>query len=894
MEALLTFVSYAQNFEDVLLRRALRHVATGFYIDIGAWEPDADSVTRTFYDSGWQGINVEPIPDLLAVFLQRRPRDINLGVAVTNENTVAPFFVIDGTGLSTLNAKLASDHVATGFPSKIIEVPTTTLAELCRAYAPPAIHFLKIDCEGSERAVLEGADFEIFRPWIVVIEATKPRSPEPNHGEWEDLLTKAAYSFVWFDGLNRFYVAAEHYNALAPHFMTPPNCFDDFIRVSQVPQPPRRPYVHTPSSRPSLAETVPQALTEQQRVELTVGCRDADVIPKVEGAGQVTVQPDGTRVQMMHNGVKVIADGYYGSWMTDLITRCHGHHEPQEERMFHAVMRHMPADATMIELGGFWAYYTCWFLQHAPGRRAMLLEPEPLHRAVGEGNLRLNGVQAEFVSGFAGAVPSGPVAFATEKSGVLELPRFSVPKLMDMAGFAHLNLLHCDTQGAELDVLEGCRILFSAGHIDWVFISTHAWQISNDPLTHQRCLAFLQGCGATIVAEHDVYESFSGDGLIVARFCDAPADWEPVALSYARYGNSFFRNPSYDLAAAREVDPRLDFIEATVEALYKTVFMRTPGSWEIDHWTQHLSQTGDFDAALGSFLQSDEFVARGAAFSDRYLRRKLDSPSFASMPVNSPLRTSGAVVTCVADCSLGPAGSRFLLPDDKTIAPAVLALGAWNPQQVAFVHDRMAKDQRYLLVDIGANVGLFSRQLLNRTSNIAECFVVEPDPENFAALQYNMREAAGVTVHAFNLGLGLESGAAEFYRDRENCGNYSVHPDAMRDRPFEAVQIELMAADEWMNQNLPAEGRLVWKSDTQGSDEMIVAATPWEVWNRVDVAVMELWRIRKPTDTRQRFLDKIGCFPNISLGLDQNVTVADVAAYLDNEDWNHEDLYVWR
>lgn len=46
------FISYAQNFEDVMLRRALRSVERGFYIDVGAADPVEMSVTKTFYDAG--------------------------------------------------------------------------------------------------------------------------------------------------------------------------------------------------------------------------------------------------------------------------------------------------------------------------------------------------------------------------------------------------------------------------------------------------------------------------------------------------------------------------------------------------------------------------------------------------------------------------------------------------------------------------------------------------------------------------------------------------------------------------------------------------------------------------------------------------------------------------
>jgi len=45
----MAIVSYAQNFEDVMLARAFPG-AEGFYVDVGANDPDIDSVTRVFYE----------------------------------------------------------------------------------------------------------------------------------------------------------------------------------------------------------------------------------------------------------------------------------------------------------------------------------------------------------------------------------------------------------------------------------------------------------------------------------------------------------------------------------------------------------------------------------------------------------------------------------------------------------------------------------------------------------------------------------------------------------------------------------------------------------------------------------------------------------------------------
>ena len=282
-------------------------------------------------------------------------------------------------------------------------------------------------------------------------------------------------------------------------------------------------------------------------------CHDCDPVPKVVDAGMVLDDDgDGRRVQIMHNGLRVVADGYYGQWMTDLIRLCRGHHESQEERLFHEVVKRLPPDATMIELGGFWSYYSLWFLLNQPRRRAVVIEPEPTHLAIGAANAALNNLAPVFKPGFAGASFAPELAFESEVSGKLSLPRYSVEHLMQEQSWAKLTLLHLDVQGAEFEVVESCRNLFKAGLVDWVFVSTHAHQISGDPLTHQRCLAAIRESGGIIEADHDVHESFSGDGLIVARFCAAPADWVPVTLTSNRASQALFRHLAYDLHEARQ------------------------------------------------------------------------------------------------------------------------------------------------------------------------------------------------------------------------------------------------------------------------------------------------------------------------------------------------------
>jgi Methyltransferase FkbM domain len=115
-------------------------------------------------------------------------------------------------GLSTTVGEYAR---AAGSPFRTERLHSISLAELCRSRRLGAIDFLKIDVEGAEAEVIAGADWDRFRPGIVLVESIAPISGEPTWHQWEELLLAKGYRFALFDTLNRFYVAEERADLLA-------------------------------------------------------------------------------------------------------------------------------------------------------------------------------------------------------------------------------------------------------------------------------------------------------------------------------------------------------------------------------------------------------------------------------------------------------------------------------------------------------------------------------------------------------------------------------------------------------------------------------------------------------------------------------------------------------
>lgn len=231
------FVSFAQNAEDVVLWRALGHLPTGRYVEVGANHPTFSSITRAFYDRGWSGVEIEPVTQFVEAYRAARPRDVVVQAAITETGAgTVTLHVIDDTGLSTLDDAIGQKHRSDGWTTHEETVLARRLDDVLDEHLGEGddVHFMVVDTEGSERGVLASVDLRRRRPWVLVVEATAPNSTQPVHEAWEPLVLAAGYEFCLFDGLSRFYVAEEHAPTLRPALSAPANPLDGFVSHRQL------------------------------------------------------------------------------------------------------------------------------------------------------------------------------------------------------------------------------------------------------------------------------------------------------------------------------------------------------------------------------------------------------------------------------------------------------------------------------------------------------------------------------------------------------------------------------------------------------------------------------------------------------------------------------------
>lgn len=233
------------------------------------------------------------------------------------------------------------------------------------------------------------------------------------------------------------------------------------------------------------------------RISDVINCPDNAFIPRVPNAGEIK-----NGIQIMHNGLKIYEGSYYGEGIAAMLKKNNGVHEPQEEKIFLEVLKELDNnDVVILELGCYWAFYSMWFLKECKNGKAYLVEPDLENLKYGENNFKLNNFEGNFLQGLVGKEYIKNETIST----------YNIDYLINKWELKLIDILHCDIQGEEYNMLQGISEKHLLYKIKYFFISTHSNKIHSD------CKLYLASKGYDILADINLDETYSFDGILVGK-----------------------------------------------------------------------------------------------------------------------------------------------------------------------------------------------------------------------------------------------------------------------------------------------------------------------------------------------------------------------------------------
>ncbi len=189
-------LSYAQNGEDIILKRLFHGKKNGFYVDIGAHHPMRFSNTYLFYRAGWNGINIDASADSIKLFKYFRQRDTNILSGVGFDKRDMIYYRFNESALNTFSFSEAI--IKDVYPNKIIEkvsVSVDRLDNLLDIYLPQGkdIDFLTVDVEGFDLEVLRSNNWDLYRPKILLLESLESEMVFFEKSPLSDFMTTVGY-----------------------------------------------------------------------------------------------------------------------------------------------------------------------------------------------------------------------------------------------------------------------------------------------------------------------------------------------------------------------------------------------------------------------------------------------------------------------------------------------------------------------------------------------------------------------------------------------------------------------------------------------------------------------------------------------------------------------------
>lgn len=197
-----------------------------------------------------------------------------------------------------------------------------------------------------------------------------------------------------------------------------------------------------------------------------------------------------------------------------------------------------------------------------------------------------------------------------------------------------------------------------------------------------------------------------------------------------------------------------------------------------------------------------------------------------------------------SNSALGLKGSEIHVPNDRLFPGRICRYGEWDTSDVAFLLAGLDMNPNSLMLDIGANSGLVSLQVLNKAKYPSSCILVEPVPSHVQAIENNLGELKAIhDISIYEIALSDRDGTGEIYIQYTNRGNTSLLSEVVPSKKMSSVIINLQSSHSFAQNHMTNFKHIILKCDTQGMDAVILSRFPPTVWASISRAVVEIWAV---------------------------------------------------
>ena len=223
--------SFSNDGEDFVLLKYLSKIKKGTYIDIGSHKPVRGSNTFLFYLQGWDGICIDPLPNLKNKyrFIRGRDKFINAGVFGSNSSNKADlnfYYYKSHSDNSTFDPERVKQLRDTfgREPSAVIPVPKISVLEIISSNSDffeknKNIHLLSLDIEGFEIEILDDFFSNDLYPWIVCVEEIGQTAETLHNGDIHKLMKDNGYILGSRTFLSSIYILRDKLKSLPSDYI---------------------------------------------------------------------------------------------------------------------------------------------------------------------------------------------------------------------------------------------------------------------------------------------------------------------------------------------------------------------------------------------------------------------------------------------------------------------------------------------------------------------------------------------------------------------------------------------------------------------------------------------------------------------------------------------------